>query len=99
MLTPLRSPVSFPTARVIVDVCVDWFRTLLPLSQVLGGMADRSYVGWTFMSVVVFHKTTGIPMNPEPLWCFFLMTLIIGILSVEVGYRIGKSRHAFSTAC
>ena len=51
------------------------------------------------MSVVVFHKTTGIPMNPEPLWCFFLMTLIIGILSVEVGYRIGKSRHAFSTAC
>ncbi len=40
-------------------------------------------------------------MNPEPLdliplWCFFLMTLIIGMLSVEVGYRVGKSRHARS---
>ena len=40
-------------------------------------------------------------MNPEPLdliplWCFFLMTVLVGMLSVEVGYRIGKSGHAHS---
>ena len=40
-------------------------------------------------------------MNPEPLdliplWCFFPMVIFIGMLSVEVGYRIGKRRHAHS---
>ena len=40
-------------------------------------------------------------MNPEPLdliplWCFFLTTMVIGMLSVEAGYRIGKRRHAHS---
>ncbi len=36
------------------------------------------------------------PLDIIPLWCFFLMTMLIGMLSVEVGYRIGKSRHAHS---
>ena len=32
-------------------------------------------------------------MNPEPLdwipfWCFFLIVLVLGMLSVEVGYRL-----------
>ncbi len=40
-------------------------------------------------------------MNPEPLdlipfWCFFLIVLVLGMLSVEVGYRLGKSRHVRS---
>ncbi len=36
------------------------------------------------------------PLDVIPLWCFFLMTMIIGMLSVEAGYRTGKSRHASS---
>jgi len=37
------------------------------------------------------------PLDLIPLWCFFLMTMVIGVLSVEVGYRVGKSRHARSS--
>ena len=36
------------------------------------------------------------PLDVIPLWCFFLLTMFIGMLSVELGYRIGKSRHAHS---
>jgi len=33
------------------------------------------------------------PLDLIPLWCFFLIVLVIGMLSVEIGYRIGKIRH------
>lgn len=36
------------------------------------------------------------PLDLIPLWCFFLMTLVIGMFAVEAGYRIGRRRHARS---
>lgn len=36
------------------------------------------------------------PLDAIPLWCFFLIVMVIGMLCLEVGYRIGKRRHARS---
>lgn len=34
------------------------------------------------------------PLDAIPLWCFFLLALFVGLLSLECGYRLGVWRHA-----
>ena len=34
------------------------------------------------------------PLDSVPVWCFFPISVLLGMLCVEVGYRIGRWRHA-----
>lgn len=34
------------------------------------------------------------PLDQIPLWCFFLIATVVGLLALEGGYRFGRWRHA-----
>lgn len=37
------------------------------------------------------------PLDVVPLWCFFLLATVVGMLAVEGGYRFGKWRHSHAS--